>query len=318
MRQLAILLAIQLLLPAVLLFKIQLYVDQQQVSDKSEVTVSYQTTVQCSAARNTLVDYGYPASSLYLRLQHITQRANTRDTYDNLVSLSLEGMNTWDLVVALTGVYDLTTLRCDLAVLSTSSQDTTSYTLLLSTYVTLYPNSFLTPPPLPYNTDAYIQLGSDSTTAPSPTASFQFGTTYMVYALVILIFLATLTITGAVSCWLSIRVRNNRFRLQRAQAERIRELQEAINSAQEPVLLTQMQMSRSDNAPPPYAVSTTVSMHINSAPPCYQEALAQPVSDTQDTTATSTEDPPTFESLTSSIESSPEETTQLICQATEV
>ena len=323
MKQLAILLALQLLLPAVFLFKIQLYVDTDRVNDKSQVEVSYQTTVQCSAARTVLVDYGYPDSSLYLRLQHVTQRADTHDMYKNLVTLSIEELGTWNLVVALAGVYDLTTLRCDLSVLSTSNRNEISYNLLVSTYVTLNPSSLLTPPPFPHDTAAYITMGSYPVTTLSPTASFQFGTTYMVYALVILIFLTTLTITGAISCWLSIRVRNNRFRLQRAQAERIRELQEIFSSAQEPVQLTQMQMSRSENAPPPYEgapVSTTISMHIDSAPPCYQEALTQPPSDTQDTAATSAEAPPTFDSLTSysSTDSSTDDTTLLIGPATDV
>ncbi|KAI6656326.1 DDB1- and CUL4-associated factor 6-like [Oopsacas minuta] len=322
MRLLAILLAIQLLLPAVLLFSIQLYVDQDRVSDQSQVEVSYETAVQCSAARTALVDYSYPTSSLYLRLQNVLQRANTRDTYENLVSLSIESINRWDLVVTLSGVYDLTTLRCDLSVQSILDQQTTSYNLLVSTYVTLYPSSLLTPPPLPLNTDAHLIFGPGTSPTTAPTPSFEFGSTYMVYVLVIIIFLATLITTGAISCWLSIRVRNNRTRLQRAQVARIRELQDAITSAQESVVLTRMQMARSDNAPPPYEgapVSTTISMHIDSAPPCYQEALAQPPGDTTDTTAT-TDPPPTFESISrsTSLESSTDETSQLINTPTEM
>ena len=305
-----------LLLPAALPFKIQLFVDQQWVADREQVAVSHDTVVQCSAGTDPLIDLNYDDSFLYLRLQHVTQHANVRDTYENLVSLSV-GEIGWDLVVTLTGVLDLTTLRCDLSELTSSDSQGTSYTRLVSTYVTLSPNPLRTPPPLPSATDALIRLGYATTAAPAPTDSFAFGSTYMVYILVIVIFVATLATTGAVACWLSVRVRNNRNQLQRARIARLRELHEAISAAQgDAVVLTNMQMCRREDAPPPYEgapVSTTISLHIDSAPPCYQEALSQTGGDTQQDTA---DPPPPFASVsptaTSSLESSTEETDRLI------
>ena len=311
---LAILLALQLL-PAALLFKIQLYVDQRRVGDRTQVQVSHETSVQCSAHRTNLIDYSYTSSSLYLRIQHITQQADTRDTYDNLVSFPVSDIG-WDLVVTLTGLTDLTTLRCDLSVLSVSSPQATSYTRLVSTYITLSPSSLLTPPPLPSATNALIRLGGGVTSGPTPTDPLAFGSTYMVYTLVIIIFISTLATTGAVACWLSVRVRKNRTQLQRARIARLRELHEVISAAQgDTVVLTNMQMTRREDAPPPYEgapVSTTISLHIDSAPPCYQEALSQTGDDTQ---ADTSDPPPSFETVSStlsSLESSVDETEPLI------
>ena len=314
---LAFLLALQLL-PAVLLFQIQLFVDQKRVYDRSQVDVSHETVLQCSARSTSLLDLRYDVSHLYLRLQHVTQRANARDTYANLVSFSV-GEIGWDLLVTLTGVTDLTTLRCDLSFLSTPSSQATSYTRLISAYITLSPSSLLTPPPLPPATAALIRLGYGATSAPAPTDTLAFGSTNMVYILVIIIFLSTIATTGAVACWLSVRVRGNRIRLQQSRIARLRELHEATSSAQgEPVVLTNMHFSRREGAPPPYEgapVSTTMSLHIDSPPPCYQEALSQTGGDTQQDT---TDPPPSFETVspsgTLSHDSSAEETDQLIAE----
>lgn len=282
MNQLICLLVVLSLLPLARPNTISLYVDDKLILNGHYVTVASTTRVKCRATHDST---SWLSDSTSLQLLDVSVYR-----YNLLESSSYA--DGWDLSVVLTGLTDRTDLRCQL------SSGYSAYQ-----YVTLTPSATLPLPYLPPNTDKHIALGTGFATPTSSTSSptgsgISFGSTYIIYVLVIVIFLSFLASTGAVACWMSARLRANRARLQRAHAARVQQMQEAMGAQSDTVVLTHLQVSGRQDAPPPYEgapINTTISLHIDSAPPCYQEALTHPATSQEPSAQSDTDAPPAFE-----------------------